>query len=423
KHFVRHGVSRPFLALSLPIAALALPLESRDGAGNAISAAFYTGWHSTDVPLSSVSWDKYNTLIYAFAIRPSVTTPDVHTLSLNGSNPTLLPDFVKQAHDHGVSAHIGVGGWTGGIYFSSNLNSANNRTAFVKTVVDFLGKYNLDGVNFDWEYPNFQGIGCNTINPNDTANFLAFLQEFRKAITGKKITVSASVPLLPFRNATGLPSTDVSEFADVFDYINIMAYDINGPWSPRVGPNAPLADSCTESAYQFGSVVTAVKAWRTAGFPLKKMVLGVPAYGHSYRVPPADAFKNNTKQLAPNPPFNSSQAPLGDSWDNTTSIDACGVKQPSGGTWSFRGLVAGGWLDQDGNPAQGIYSRYDNCSRTPYLYNEQTQVMISYDDAQSYAAKGKFIADAGLRGFAMWEAGGDYNDILLSSIKDASGIN
>ncbi len=43
--------------------------------------------------------------------------------------------------------------------------------------------------------------------------------------------------------------------------------------------------------------------------------------------------------------------------------------------------------------------------------------MISYDNAQSFAAKGQFIADMGLAGFAMWEAGGDYHNILLDSIR------
>ncbi len=35
------------------------------------------------------------------------------------------------------------------------------------------------------------------------------------------------------------------------------------------------------------------------------------------------------------------------------------------------------------------------------------------------AAKGQYIKDAGLAGFAMWEAGGDSKDILLDAIKSA----
>lgn len=38
------------------------------------------------------------------------------------------------------------------------------------------------------------------------------------------------------------------------------------------------------------------------------------------------------------------------------------------------------------------------------------------------AAKGKFINEAGLRGFAMWEAAGDYQDMLLDSISNAMGL-
>lgn len=50
----------------------------------------------------------------------------------------------------GVKAHIAIGGWGGSIYFSSNVATAENRTAFVDTVLDFLEKYDLDGVNFEY---------------------------------------------------------------------------------------------------------------------------------------------------------------------------------------------------------------------------------------------------------------------------------
>jgi chitinase len=47
--------------------------------------------------------------------------------------------------------------------------------------------------------------------------------------------------------------------------------------------------------------------------------------------------------------------------------------------------------------------------------------MISFDNAQSFTAKGQYIEETGLHGFAMWEAGGDYNDILLDAINKAIG--
>jgi len=46
--------------------------------------------------------------------------------------------------------------------------------------------------------------------------------------------------------------------------------------------------------------------------------------------------------------------------------------------------------------------------------------MISYDDATSFAAKGTFIRNSGLLGFAMYEAGGDYKNILINAIKSTA---
>ncbi|KAG1812215.1 glycoside hydrolase family 18 protein [Suillus subaureus] len=382
-----------------------------------IAAAWYAGWHATEgFPLSSISWEKYNTLYYSFA----ETTQDVTNLSLVGSDGELLPQFVSEAHAHGVEAHVAVGGWTGSIWFSSNLATAKNRTAFVQTVAKFASQYNLDGIQFDWEYPNHQGIGCNTLSANDTANFLAFLQELRRNPVAAKLTLSAAVSLVPFNDATGNPSPDVSGFAKVLDYIAVMNYDVWGSWLQNVGPNSPLNDTCTTSAQQQGSGVSAVKAWTNAGMPVNKIVLGVPAYGHSFAVAPSDAFAPGKKELVAYPSFNASNQPLGDTWDNTGSVDACGVYEGPGGSFDFWGLIDGGFLTKEGKVAGGIYYRYDTCSQTPYVYNETSQIMVSFDNVESYAAKGKYIKNTGLRGFAMWEAGGDYNNMLLDSIINAA---
>ncbi|KAH7889046.1 glycoside hydrolase family 18 protein [Phlebopus sp. FC_14] len=411
------------LTLSLSLAAKSNPV-TRSAQQSRVAAAWYAGWHATEgFPLSDVSWAKYTTMIYSFAI----TTPSVDFLSLEGSNPSLLPQFVTEAHANNVAAHIAIGGWDGGLWFSSNVASAENRTAFVNTVVNFTKQYDLDGVNFDWEYPDDQGIGCNTISANDTANFLAFLQELRTDPTGANLTLSAAVGVTPFRDASGTPSSNVSGFADVLDYIAIMNYDVWGSWSPAVGPNAPLDDSCAPPGYQQGSAVSAVDAWTAAGIPAHQIVLGVASYGHSFSVSPADAFVAGGSgpgvELASYPPFNATNQPLGDAWDDTGSVDACGVYEGPGGDWDFWGLVGGGFLTAQGNPADGIYYRYDNCSQTPYVYNKTSEVMVSFDNAQSFGVKGEYIKSAGLLGFAMWEAGGDYKDILLDSIRYSAGYD
>ncbi|KAI0784678.1 chitinase [Abortiporus biennis] len=391
------------------------------GKESLVSAAWYAGWHSTDFPLSKVSWNKYTHLTYSFA----VTTPDVNELSLEGSNPDYLPKFVSAAKLHGVKALVSVGGWTGSLFYSSAVATAENRTAFVKTITNFATKYKLDGIDFDWEYPGNQGIGCNVVSPNDTTNFLLFLQQLRQDPIGRNLFLTAATSVLPWKGPQGTPLTDVSGFAKVLNYIAIMNYDISGSWLSYVGPNAPLDDSCAPAANQQGSATAAIKAWTAAGIPENQIVLGVPSYGHSFRVPVNDAFTgtNGTGSLVAFPPFDAQDPTVGDAWDDAAGTDECGNPTGPGGNFDFWGLIDGGFLKSNGDVADGIAYRFDTCSQTPYVYNETSQVMVSFDNAKSFAAKGSFIKENKLRGFAMWEAGGDSSDILLNSIRKSAGFH
>ncbi|TRM63576.1 glycoside hydrolase family 18 protein [Schizophyllum amplum] len=409
--------------LSAPLALAQIQVEAgvdvNVGSSSKVAAAWFAGWHTNTTPaytLDNVPWEKYTKLTYSFA----ETTPD-GALDMSGSNETLLPDFIARAKENGVTPAVSIGGWAGSRFFSSAVATAENRTAFVKTVLDFATEYELEAIDFDWEYPNNQGLGCNTINANDTANFLAFLQELRADDFGATLELSAATAISPFMNADGEPSEDVSAFAEVFDYIAIMNYDLWGTWSTSVGPNAPLNDSCAAPENQQGSAVSAVEAWSAAGMPLDQIVLGVASYGHSFGVNKTAAM-NGTDSLVLYPAFNATAFPAGDAWDDEPSVDACGVQENQGGVIQFWGLVEQGYLGTDGQPAEGVPYVFDECSQTNFVYNSTTEVLISYDSAEAFTAKGAFIKDMGLRGFATWEAGGDYQDILLDAIRQASGF-
>ncbi|KAF9257953.1 glycoside hydrolase family 18 protein [Marasmius fiardii PR-910] len=382
--------------------------------GSKVAMAWYAGWHSTDLPLSRVSWEKYTHMAYAFG----VTSPKPTEITLTDSDEELLPQFVQAAHQHNVKATLSIGGWAGSRYFSTNVGSPQNRSAFVKTLVDVVQKYELDGLDFDWEYPNRQGIGCNTINNNDTANLLSFLQELRNDPVGAKMVLSTATSIQPWNDTNGTPSTDLSGFAKVFDFIAIMNYNIWGPSSAFAGPNAPLNDTCAAQNNRVGSAVSAVKAWSGAGIPLDKIVLGVPMFGQSFVVNKNDAFESGSSTtLALFPKFDAKAEHVGDKWDSEGGPDICGNVVGPSGTYSFSGLMDTGYLNTDGSVKDGLQFQFDNCSQTPYVYNEQTQTFISYDNADSFAAKGDFIKSTGLKGFAIWEAAGDYNDTLLNSIR------
>ncbi|KAF8813893.1 glycoside hydrolase family 18 protein [Phlegmacium glaucopus] len=388
-----------------------LELNTTSRSSSIISAAWYTGWHAADFPLSQVSWSKYTNLIYAFAI----TTPDVTTLSLTTADETLLPQFVSTAHQNGVKASLSIGGWTGSRWFSTNVRTAQNRTAFVKTVTDMAQKYNLDGLDFDWEYPAVQGIGCNTVNHNDTANFLAFLQQLRKSTIGKGLILSAAAGDAPWVDPSGSPAKDISGFSKVLDYITIMNYDVGSNPAVGAGPSSPLNDDCAPAGARAGSATSAVNAWTAAGMPHNQIVLGVPAYGHSYVIPPTQITSLNVTQLL-YPPFDLNLELPGDHWDGDGGLDVCGVMQGPGGIYTYWGLMEQGFLNQNGSVKPGINYRFDECSNTPYLYKPSSRIYVSYDNPRSFAAKGGFIHSMGLKGFTLWEAGGDFHDALLDSI-------
>lgn len=151
-------------------------------------------------------------------------------------------------------AILTIGGWDGGIYFSDLVSTSAHRTSLAKKMVAFVTKYDADGIgesprlplgrsqprgidrpacvhstDLDWEAPNSQGIGCNTIRSADSANFLLFLKELRKQLGTTKL-ITAAVGTAPFAGSGGSALMTVKSFATYLDYINVMTYDLVGTW-------------------------------------------------------------------------------------------------------------------------------------------------------------------------------------------------
>ena len=221
--------------------------------------------------------------------------------------------------------------------------------------------YLMNALLISWEYPAHQGIGCNVVNPQDSDNFLAFIEELRKDEIGCNLILTAAV-VSPFYGPNSQPSKNVKGFARVLDWVAIMNYDIWGSWSPTVGPNAPLYDSCAAPANRVGSAESFVDAWEAAGMPRHKIVLGVGSYGHSFRVLRKNAYHGTS--LALYPPYDKADQPKGDAWDDLPGLDVCGNPTGPGGVVDFWGLIALGYLNHDGSPRREIDYIFDDCSKT-----------------------------------------------------------
>ena len=60
---------------------------------------------------------------------------------------------------------------------------------------------------------------------------------------------------------------------------------------------------------------------------------------------------------------------------------------------------------------------WDEQAPAPYLWNAATRHFITYDDAQSLAAKAAFVRERGLGGMMYWEHRHDADDQLLDVLR------
>ena len=149
--------------------------------------------------------------------------------------------------------------------------------------------------------------------------------------------------------------------------ITIMDYDIASNPAIGAGPSSPLNDSCAPTGARSGSAVSAVHAWTAAGIPNDQILLGVPAYGHSYVVPPEQISSPNVTHLS-YPPFNLSLEQVGDSWSGDGGVDVCGKEVGPDGTYTYWGLMQRGFLYTNGSVKGGIEYRFDGCSMTVCVF-------------------------------------------------------
>lgn len=213
------------------------------------------------------------------------------------------------------------------------------------------------------------------MHPNDTVNFLSFLQELRNTTVGKDLVLSAATLDTPWLDSRGSVSTDLSAFNEVLDFIAIMNYDVRSNPSIGAGSSSPLDDSCAPPEARFGSAMSAVKMWTAAGMPADQIVLGVPAYGHSFVLtssPASNASSANGSRpdvtLPEYPQYNPNIERRGDRWDSDGGLDVCGNMTGPGGTFTYWGLMEEGFLNDDGTPVNGVQYRFDNCSQTVRIY-------------------------------------------------------
>jgi len=274
---------------------------------------------------------------------------------------------------------ISIGGWNWSGKFSDTASTDASRTAFAESCAEFLVKYGIDGIDLDWEYPVGGGLPTNSKRSQDKQNFTLLLKKIREKLDEQELKNNKQYLLSIAGGASQyyLNNIEPEKIKDYLDYVNIMTYDLHGPWDTFSDFNSPLYNKSGASTQYKISIDTGVGSWINAGFPKDKLVVGVPFYGYLYNV-------------------------------NVNSNNGFQQKFTDGKALSYS-YIKTNYLNKD-----KITRYYDLESKVPWLYGDKT--FISYDDEQSMKAKTDYIKSFGLSGAMIWELSQDYNNELLNSI-------
>lgn len=228
--------------------------------------------------------------------------------------------------------------------FSALCKSESGRKAFAEDCKAFLNKYNLDGVDLDWEYPGLSWSGAACDPSCDVDNYVLLVKQLRETF-GDRYTISYAGYCTDKVSVTGgWRYVDIKAMDPYVDYVNIMTYDLD---------EAPHHHSALSDPRAYKDCNRSVKAYLDAGVAPGKLVLGIPFYGrHSW-----------------------SKSPTAITYKSILSMD----------------------------PYQYRRNQWDSQASCPYVETMSGEFFCGYDNPRSIALKGEWVRKQGLRGMMFWE--------------------
>lgn len=157
--------------------------------------------------------------------------------------------------DKGIKIMASIGGAAANTNMYKHLMQPANRTAFIDSLMQFTLRHNLDGIDVDLE-------GSLVTN----ANYNPFVLELADSLKAHNLLITAAVA-----QWTGRGISD--EAIATFDFLNLMAYDQRGTWTPNdIGPHSHM-----------NFVKQNISYWeKDRGVSKDRIVVGVPFYGYKW---------------------------------------------------------------------------------------------------------------------------------------------
>ena len=365
--------SIPFLLCS---AALAIPLLFKKKKKPVIIG--YVGGFRGLIATDSVDVWRLSHINYAFVdIRDNRAW--LHNEATDTTNLRKLSELKKINPD--LKILISIGGWSWSKNFSDAVLTDTSTQNFASSAVSIVSKYNLDGIDIDWEYPGMIG-DSNVYRPEDKGHYTILFKDLRQGldsladITRMKYYVTTAVG----GSQQYIHHTEIDKVQQYTDYINVMSYDYASGSDPISSHHTNLYVSSNDSNQY--SAHRSIQAFIAAGVPPDKIVIGIAFYGKGWQM---QSTENNGL-------YSKAQRPA----------------RGGGFTYLKDSLVN----------KNGYRQYWDAKAKAPYLFNPEKKIFISYDDERSVKEKCKYVKRYHLAGAMFWEYNSDKKEYLLKIIAD-----
>jgi chitinase len=350
--------------------------------------AYYPGWEQSYMPASSIDFTALSHIIH-FSVVPNADG----TLNSSPNSVTVAnsADITSQAHAAGTKVLICVGGADSEVAFQAATSAANLPT-FINNITNFMATRGYDGVDFDWEpFPS-----------SDAQQYTNMVTGLRTALNGfaqPKLLTAAVEAYPPYGDS---PMAQYQMFAALqsqFDQINIMTYDLSGPYDGWVTWfNSPIYDGGYHFPSSGGlvpSVNGAVNNFINNGVAAGKLGIGIAFYGYVWTDGRGTSVTSITQPRQ--------------SWTNAPAVTA----------YRYTDIMAGYYQPNLYHWDTGAQSAYVGITNANPLNN----TFISYDDQRTCQCKVSYARNHGLGGVMIWELAQDHTpntpDPLLQAVKQA----
>lgn len=360
KRFIAALISVILLISALPIAAQAEEITEQK---EYVVAAYVTPWNWSGLPDPT----KVNIINYCFASVDTTTHEVVFSNSrdINYLNALLT---LREKTPH-LKVLISIGG-AGADGFSQAAETEEGREIFAQSCLDLINKYNLDGLDIDWENPVNGGWGTITAIPEDKQNCTLLMKAIREKIGSEK--------LLTFADGVTDQYASWVEYAELnkyIDYFNMMSYCFAAGAGRKHDSNLFPSSLAAWGGINGVSANGGVQMHLKNGIPAEKIIMGVPFYGVNF-----DANNSNPK---------------------------------------YGQMVT--MYQSDGYSLE-----WDNTAKANYIFNTTTgAVAASLETPASIFYKTNYIKKNGLGGMMYWEYGQDDTEGTLRAAvwEGLNGIN